>query len=320
MRSETTAAARERRRILTSAGGLAAAVIGGLAVGGALGLEGGSRLLAIPALALQTFLTVGAIPRREGSSGLREGAILLALHYTVPTLPMVAVAVWVGLDEPLGLGFLLVAIAPPAALIPAFAARLEIDVRSVLVFCLAAYGLALVLTPAVLLAVVGTTVGVGGIASTVGIGLIVPSVLGRLAHERIVRVPESARRRVVNATVFLITLGAGGELVNGLGSGEVSLIGIVAVAAVVTVRSFGGGWLAARIAPAELDIAARMAGGFKNVALAAAVGGALLGPAAALPGLIGFLVDTAYFMSLAWRRAGERADEVSAEDAGQQTA
>lgn len=313
MGTQTAAAARERLRILMSAGGLAAAVIAGLAVGAVLGLEDGSRQLAIPALALQTFLTVGAIPRREGSSGLREGAILLALHYTVPTLPMVAVAAWVGLDEPLGLGFLLVAIAPPAALIPAFAARLEVDVRSVLVFCLAAYGLALVLTPAVLLLVVGTTIGVGGIASTVGIGLIVPSVLGRLAHARIVRVSETVRRRIVNATIFLITLGAGGELVRGLGSGEVSLIGIVAVAVVMTLRSFVGGWLTARIAPAELDIAARMAGGFKNVALAAAVGGVLLGPAAALPGLIGFLVDTAYFMWLAWRRAGERAAEVRAE-------
>ena len=192
--------------------------------------------------------------------------------------------------------------------------------RQVLVFCLAAYGLSLVLTPAVLLLVVGTTVGVGGIASTVGIGLVVPSVLGRLAHERIVRVSETLRRRLVNATVFLITLGAGGELVSGLSSGEVSLMGVLAAAAVVTARSFGGGWLAARIAPAELDMAARMAGGFKNVALAAAVGGALLGPAAALPGLIGFLVDTAYFMWLAWRRAGERADEVSAEGASQQAA
>ena len=305
-------AAGERRRILMSAGGLAGAVLAGLAVGGLLGLEGGPSTLAIPALALQTFLTVGAIPRREGSAGLREGAILLVLHYIVPTLPMVAVALWVGLDEPLGLGFLLVAIGPPAALIPAFAARLEVDVRSVLVFCLAAYGVALVLVPAVLLLVVGTTVGVGGIASTVGVGLIVPSILGRLAHERIVRVSATIRRRVVNATVFLITLGAGGELVNGLGSGEVGLVGIGLVAVVLTVRSFGGGWLAARIAPPELDIAARMAGGFKNVALAAAVGGALLGPAAAMPGLVGFLIDTAYFIWLAWRRAGERAAEVSA--------
>jgi len=313
MASKVAAAAAERRRILMSAGGLAAAVIAGLAVGGLVGLEGGSRQLAIPALALQTFLTVGAIPRREGTSGVRDGAILLALHYTVPTLPMVAVAVWVGLDEPLGLGFLLVAIAPPAALIPAFASRLEIDVRSVLVFCLAAYGLSLVLTPAVLLLVVGTTVGVGGIASTVGIGLIVPSLLGRVAHERIVRVSQTIRRRVVNGTVFLITLGAGGELMNGLGSGEVGLVSIALVAVVLTLRSFGGGWLAARIAPPGLDIAARMAGGFKNVALAAAVGGALLGPGAALPGLIGFLVDTSYFMALAWKRAGERADEVSAE-------
>ena len=42
---------------------------------------------------------------------------------------------------------------------------------------------------------------------------------------------------------------------------------------------------------------------FKNVALAAAVGGSLAGSVAALPGLIGFPVEILYFLFLAQRRA-----------------
>jgi BASS family bile acid:Na+ symporter len=302
------AAAEQARRIFMSAALLGATVLGGLAVGAAVGLEGGARSVALPALALQTFLTVGGIPRRRGSEAMREGLILVLLHYTVATLPLVAVALLIGLDEPLGFGFFLVAIAPPGALIPAFAARLEVDVRSVLVFCLAAYSIALVLTPAVLLLVAGTTVGVAGIATTMGAGLIAPSVLGRLVHERIVRVPLRVRRGIVNTTIFLICLGLGGELVDGLRQADVGAAGLVLVALVLTLRTFGSGWINGLLAPRGLSIEAALAGGFKNVALAATVGGALLGPVAAVPGLLAFFVDTAYFLYLARKRsAGVRA-------------
>lgn len=290
-------------KILWAAGSLALAVFAGLAVGAGLGIEGGASQLAIPALALQTFLSVGAIPRRERGADLRPGLTLFVLHWTVATLPLVLVAVIVGLDDPIGFGLLIIAVAPPGGLIPALAARLQVDVRSVLVFCLAAYGVSLVLTPAILLLVAGSAVGAGAIARTVGVGLIAPSLLGRLAHERIVRVSPRIRRNVVNATVFLITMGLGGEIVDGFREADVGPLGIGLIALVVTLRAFGGGWLAARLAPDELADEARLAGGFKNVALAAAVGGALMGPAAALPGLMGFLIETAYFLKLAWGRA-----------------
>jgi predicted Na+-dependent transporter len=299
-------AAAQGRRILLSALTLAIAVLAGLGAGAVLGLEGGARSLALPALAFQTFLTVGGIPRARDREAVRDGALLVVLHYTVATLPMAVVAVAVGLDEPLGFGLFLIAIAPPGALIPAFAARLEVDVRSVLVFCLLAYAVSLVVTPVVLFLVAGTTLGVSSIAVTVGVGLIGPSVLGRLLHDRIDRVSPVLRRRVVNTMVFLICLGLGGEMVDGIRAAGVGLGGIALVLLALTLRTFGSGWLTSLLAPRRLATEASLAGGFKNVALAAAVGGVLLGPVAALPGLLAFFVDTAYFVWLA-RKASARA-------------
>ena len=61
------------RRIVTSALVLVAAVALGLGLGAAFSPEGSTRALAVPALGLQTLLTVGALPRRERSLDLRPG-------------------------------------------------------------------------------------------------------------------------------------------------------------------------------------------------------------------------------------------------------
>ena len=58
-------------------------------------------------------------------------------------------------------------------------------------------------------------------------------------------------------------------------------------------------------------IEAPFAVAFKNVALAAAVGGSLLGSVAALPGLLGFPVEILYFLYLARRRAAARRESVT---------
>ena len=81
---------------------------------------------------------------------------------------------------------------------------------------------------------------------------------------------------------------------------EVALIMVVLIA-----RTFGSGWVAARLAPRPLRAEAPFVG-FKNVALAAAVGGTLLGSTAALPGLMAFPVEAAYFFALARRSSQAR--------------
>ncbi len=287
------------RRIVSGALVLAAAAFGGLAVGALLPPPASAGALAVPALAVQTLLTVGAIPRRERGVALRPGLLLLALHHGLATLPLALVAVALGLDEPLGFGLFLVAVAPPAALTPAYADVAEVEVVDLLVFVLAGYGLALVLTPGLVTLAAGESVGVGAIALTLGAGLIVPSLLARAVHPPVARIPQEVRRGVVNFSVFVISYGLGGEIGEGLGAGGVSVGAMLVVVAALAARAVVGGEVARRLVPAGLRDEAPFAVAFKNLALSAAVGGSLLGPAAALPGLLGFPVETLYFVALA---------------------
>ena len=257
----------------------------------------------MPALALQTLLTVGALPRRERGVGLRPGLILLALHIGLGSLPLALVALAIGLGDPLGLGLFLIAAAPPAALIPAYADVAEVPGGDLLAFVLIAYGLALGVTPALVYLAAGELVGLGPIALTLGLGLVAPAVLARALHPQIARIPQRVRRGTVNATVLVICFGLGGGLPTSLTSDALDPLLLIVVVAALALRSAVLGVLASRIAPAGLATEAPFAVAFKNVALAAAVGGSLVGAAAALPGLLAFPVEIMFFLFLAHRRA-----------------
>ena len=257
----------------------------------------------MPALALQTLLTVGALPRRERSVELRPGLILLGLHLGLASLPLALVALAIGLDDPLGFGLFMVAAAPPAALIPAYADVAEVPGGDLLVFVLLAYGLGLVLTPALVYLGAGELVGLGPIALTLGAGLVAPAVLARVLHPQIARIPQRVRRGLVNSTVVIICFGLGGGLLDSLGSADVNPLTLAVVLAALVLRSTAGAALGAWIAPPELEAEAPFAVAFKNVALAAATGGSLVGAVAALPGLLAFPVEILFFLFLAHRRA-----------------
>jgi hypothetical protein len=261
----------------------------------------------VPALGLQTLLTVGALPRRERSVELRPGLILLGLHIALGSLPLALVGLAIGLDDPLGFGLFLIAAAPPAALIPAYADVAEVPGGSLLVFVLLAYGLALVLTPALVYLAAGELVGLGPIALTLGAGLVAPAVLARALHPQITRIPQRVRRGLVNSTVVVICFGLGGGLLESLGSVEVNALTLAVVVAALALRSAAGAALATRLAPCELKTEAPFAVAFKNVALAAAVGGSLVGSVAALPGLLAFPVEILFFLFVAHRRARQSA-------------
>jgi predicted Na+-dependent transporter len=220
---------------------------------------------------------------------------------------MALVALAIGLDDPLGFGLFMIAAAPPAALIPAYADVAEVPGGDLLVFVLIAYGLALFLTPALVYLAAGELVGLGPIALTLGVGLIAPAVLARALHPQIFRIPQRVRRGLVNCTVVVICFGLGGGLFKGLDSIDATgpTLGVVVVALIA--RSVVGAEVASRVAPHGLQAEAPFAVAFKNVALAAAVGGSLAGSVAALPGLIGFPVEILYFLFLAQRRARDSA-------------
>lgn len=278
----------------------------GLGLGAAFSPPGSTRAIAVPALFLQTLLTVGALPRRERSVDLRPGLVLLGLHHALASAPLALVGLVIGLSEPLGFGLFLIAAAPPAVLIPAYADVAEVPAGELLVFVLIAYGLALGLTPLLVYLAVGEVVGLGPIALTLGAGLVVPAVLARALHPQIARIPQAVRRGIVNTTVLVICFGLGSGLFDGLGARGVGAITLAVVLVALALRSLAGAALAERLAPASLKAEAPFAVAFKNVALAAAVGGSLLGAAAALPGLLAFPIEILYFLLLARRRAAAR--------------
>ena len=290
------------RRIFGGALLLVAAVLIGLGLGAAFSPPGSTRALAVPALGVQTLLTVGALPRRERSVELRPGLILLGLQIAIGSLPLAVVALAIGLDDPLGFGLFLIAAAPPAALVPAYADVAEVPGGDLLVFVLLAYGLGLVLTPALVYLAAGEVVGLGAIAVTLGAGLVAPALLARVLHPQIARIPQRVRRGLVNTSVLAICFGLGGELLDSFGS-DVNLLTLSAVAAALALRSAAGSALAVWVAPPDLEAEAPFAVAFKNVALAAATGGSLVGAAAALPGLLAFPVEILFFLFLAHRRA-----------------
>src|SRR4051794_19117367 len=237
------------RRIVTSALFLVVAVALGLGLGAAFSAAGTTKAVAVPALGLQTLLTVGALPRREQGMTLRPGLRLLALHHLLASLPMALVALAIGIHDPLGFGLFMIAATPPAALVPAYADVAEVPGQDLLAFVLLAYGAALVLTPALTYAAAGRVVGVGTIALTLSAGLIIPAVLARALHPWIVRIPQRTRRAIVNCTVVVICFGLGGGLQAGLDSASVSAGSFALVLAALIARSFGGVALAARAAP-----------------------------------------------------------------------
>jgi predicted Na+-dependent transporter len=278
-------------------------MLSGLGVGAVLPSEIDLSWVTLPALALQTGVTVGALPSIRRTGGVRRGLALLGLHHLCMTLPLALAALIIGVETQLGFGVFLMAAAPPAALVPTYAEAIELDVPAVLAFVFIAYAGGLLITPALLLLVAGTTAGTESIVTTLAVGLILPSLAGRALHGVIGRIPERRRRLAVAAFVFLITLGLGGDLVTSVSSGSVTLSVLGVTLLVLTGRTLGTGWLAARFAPASLRMEARLAGGYKNIALAAAVAAQLAGPVAALPALLGFPFEGAYFVLLARRRA-----------------
>ena len=225
-----------------------------------------------------------------------------------PRCPLALVGLAIGLDEPLGFGLFLIAAAPPAALIPAYADVAEVPGGDLLVFVLIAYGLALVLTPALVYLAAGELVGLGPIALTLGAGLVAPAVLARVLHPQIARIPQRVRRGVVNSSVVVICFGLGGGLFEGLDSSDVTALTLgVVVAALVARSAVGGGRSPRGSRPRTSRPRRRSRSPSRTSRWRPPSAAPSPGPVAALPGLIAFPVEILYFLFLAQRRARRRA-------------
>jgi hypothetical protein len=282
---------------------LGSAILAGV-IGGALlpAISTAVAGVAIPALGFQTLLTVGALPSLGGRGAAVRGLKLLGLHLATLTAPLAIAGVLLGLENPLGFGVFVMAVVPPAALVPTYAEAMKLDVGSAVAFCLTSYAIALVATPAALVAAAGSSLGRGAILSVLGVGLVAPTIAGRVLHRFLMKVPTGARQVLVAIAIFLITFSLGGDLLPALSADNVTVGGIGAIALLLVARTAGSGWIAGALSPANLASEGALAGGFKNIALSAGASAALMGSAAALPSLLAFPVEACYFMFLAQQR------------------
>jgi hypothetical protein len=283
---------------------LGGAILAGL-VGGALlpGLSTSLAGIAIPALGFQTLLTVGALPSLGGWGATRRGLRLVGLHLATLSAPLAVAGALLGLDNPLGFGVFVMAVVPPAALVPTYAEAMNLEVGPAVAFCLTSYTIALVATPAALVAAAGSSLGREVILSVLGVGLVAPTIAGRLLHRFLMRVRTATRQTLVAIAIFLITFSLGGDLLPALSADHVTPGRIGAIGLLLLARTAGSGWIAGALSPSNLTSEGSLAGGFKNIALSAGASAALMGSAAALPSLLAFPAEACYFMFLAKRRS-----------------
>lgn len=282
-----------------SAGLLSLGIVLALIVGG--GTQ--THLVGLPVITVCLFIatgiTVGGLEKDWHSSrGNYAMALrLLITNLVAGSLAMVVVGLVLGPTTPAGTGFLLLAVVPVAAGIPAYAGALGVPAERLAVFALLSYGVALVVTPFLLALILGSTATWGPLVLTIIGGLLAPSILGVVLSRPIQRVASRYRRIVVIAALLLAMVGIGSVL----NPSELLAVDLGAPVFVVVIlgliRAPLGGLLGAVLnriwSHPPTTVESALAGGYKNGALAGAVAIAAGMPAAAVPPALGLVSEAA---------------------------
>ena len=272
---------------------LASASLGGLLVGATVpGLEVlGS--LALPALFVQTTITVGGLAESGAVVSARGWAWRMVLvHHLVASLPLMLIGWVIGLDTWLGAGTFLLGAVPPAAALPSYAAVLGGQVRPLVRFCLLGYAVGLVITPALAMGFLGTDGRAGTLLRVLVVGLVLPWFVGAMSAPVLKKVPRGLSMLAVSGSAMVLMVGMGAQLRTGVELGLATPGLLAAAAAVALGRCLGGGALAWCCRPrGALPLEAALAGGGKNAVLAAVLAEQALEGPAAMPALLGLVVD-----------------------------
>lgn len=271
------------------------ASVGGLLVGAVIPMAEQLRSLALPGLFIQTLIAVGALAETNVPRHQWWPIRMLVIHHALVSAPLVVIGMAIGLDSPLGVGIFVVGAVPPAAGLPGYSAACGGQVRLMVRYCLLAYFVGIVITPALILTGLREDGHLITISLTLAIGLVLPSILGSLGRSWYLRIPRSWSFGIIAATSLVLTLGLGPDLRMALdwsGAGATTIFfaflaafGRCAWGAVV------GGLLGTR----DTRLESMMAGGFKNGVLAAVIGYSAAGPVGALPALLGVFADAMLF-------------------------
>ncbi len=254
-------------------------------------------------LFIATLGTVGGLEKgwQSRAANYRGAIRLLIINVVSGSMPMALVGLWIGMDTPVGLGFLLLAIVPVAGGIPAYASALGVPAERITLFALVSYVIALFVTPALMGVLVGAPQTQGVLWWTLMFGLIIPSVLGIFLARPITKIPIGTRRALILSALLVVMFGIGSSL-NGLDFDLDTLGAPVALVVLIgLLRAPLGALIGAflnRSARLQTSVnEAMLAGGYRNCALAGVAALAIGQPAAAIPGTLG-LVSEAILMAL----------------------
>jgi hypothetical protein len=259
-------------------------------------------------LFLATLGTVGGL---EYGWQLRaknyQGALrLLLINLLAGSVPMAIVGILLGPSTPAGLGFLLLAIVPVAAGVPAYANALGVPAERITLFALMSYLLGLIVTPILMAVIAGRSESQSALWFTVAFGLVLPSVLGILLARPISSIRIGLRRTVILSSLLLVMAGVG----SALGSLRISFDSLGAPLGLIVLIGLARAPLGALIARGLNHVRrlqtsaseAMLSGGYRNCAFACVAALALGVPEAAIPGALGLASEAILMATLAFRR------------------
>lgn len=273
-------------------------LIGGLLVGVVVPPAEQLRSWALAGLFVQTLIAVGALAEPHAARSQRWALRMVVVHHLAASAPLLLVGLLAGLDTPLGAGSFLLGAVPPAAGLPSYAASCGAHVRPMIRFCLLTYAVGVVLTPVLVLAGFGSGGRLGVLVLTLSVGLVLPAILGTVGRPWLVRVPRTLSFAVVSVGILVVMLGLGSDFRAAIEVGLDTPTFLVLAAAVGVGRCMLGAAVGLALAPPGTRLESIMAGGYKNVVLAAVIAFPAGGPLAMLPALFSLFAEAALLTGL----------------------
>lgn len=285
---------------------IALATVLGLLAGAAVPAAEEVRPLALPLLFLQTMVAVGALAEVRSEDTRRWASSMLLRHHAIASIPLMALGLIMGLDTSWGIGTFVLGAVPPAIALPSNVAACGGRVRPVVQFTLLGYGLGVLLTPTLVLLVLGSAITgrIESMVTTLLIGLIVPAILGTLIRSWLQRIPRAVSFGVISVSVLILMLGMGSDLRDAVQLGLADPTVLWIAIGIGFGRCAWGAVLGFRFAPQnKLLLEAALAGGGKNAVLAAVIASAAFSPLAALPALVSVFAEICLlFIMSFWNR------------------
>jgi BASS family bile acid:Na+ symporter len=229
--------------------------------------------------------------RRDLSSNYQSSVAAFLLNYGLITGIVILLAFYLIPNPDYFAGFVLTVAVPPAVAVVAYTYLLGGDMKTSLGGEILGYSLAIVLTPLITLAFLGSSIDVFAIMQMLGLLIILPLIVSRA----LIRLPESRftySKSVINMCFFFVNYILIGLNQAALFTEFLSLLPLIFI---VIVRTFGTGFLTYFLAKRigvrkERAISYGLFSSYKNGGMAAAFAIVLVGTAASLPAAIGSII------------------------------